>query len=74
MSQREIIKHQQKSEQSKTTLFPNKLITKKEVATTCRVTVRTIEKWMRSGDLKFMKMGDKMVRLNPDYLNEKFGT
>lgn len=55
------------------TLFPNELQTKKEVAKVFRVTTRSLESWMKSGELKFIRPGKKALLFNPTYLNEKFG-
>ncbi len=57
----------------KNPLEENRLITKGELAFILRVSTRTLEGWMKSGELEFIRLGKKAIRFSPYYIKKKYG-
>lgn len=47
----------------------SQLLTIKEVAERCKVTYRTVQRWMEAGDIVFIKLPGGDLRMKPEHLD-----
>lgn len=52
---------------------PVELLTPDEVGEICKVNTRTVNRWIREGDLLVRRFGPRIVRVEPDELDRFIG-